>query len=63
MRSSRLLPSVVAIMMCFPALNALAAEPAKQEAKPEAEAKKWDVNHPPGEAKTVNITTIKYVIV
>ena len=57
MRSSRLLPSVVAIMMCFPALNALAAEPAKQEAKPEAEAKKWDVNHPPGEAKTVNIDT------
>ncbi|MFZ6689638.1 amidohydrolase family protein [Undibacterium sp. SXout11W] len=52
-----LLPGVVAIMMCFPAFVAHAADAAKPEVKAEAEVKKWDVNHPPGEAKTVNIDT------
>ncbi|MBC3863674.1 PD40 domain-containing protein [Undibacterium jejuense] len=52
-----LLPGVVAIMMCFPAFVAHAADAAKPEVKTEAEVKKWDVNHPPGEAKTVNIDT------
>ncbi len=52
-----LLPGVVAIMMCFPAFVAHAADAAKPEVKAESEVKKWDVNHPPGEAKTINIDT------
>ncbi|MFZ6765454.1 amidohydrolase family protein [Undibacterium sp. Di26W] len=48
---SRLLPVAWAVMLCLPAL---AAEPT---AKPDAEKKKWDVNHPPGESRTVNIDT------
>ena len=61
MRSSNLLPGllpgVIAIMMCFPAAAGFAADTSKPDAKPEAEAKKWDVNHPPGESKSVNIDT------
>ncbi|MDP1978238.1 amidohydrolase family protein [Undibacterium sp.] len=51
MRVSKLLPLAWAVMLCLPAL---AAEPVT---KPDAEKKKWDVNHPPGESKTVNIDT------
>ncbi|MFX8565850.1 hypothetical protein ABTL91_20065, partial [Acinetobacter baumannii] len=39
------------MMLCF---QALADEPVT---KPGEEKKKWDVNHPPGESKTVNIDT------
>ena len=48
---SRLVPLACAVMLCFPAM---AAEPA---IKPDTEKKKWDVNHPPGESKVVNIDT------
>ena len=57
MRGSKLLPGALAIMMCFPALAGIAADTTKVDSKPEVEVKKWDVNHPPGESKTVNIDT------
>jgi imidazolonepropionase-like amidohydrolase/Tol biopolymer transport system component len=52
MAVSRLLPGVLAVMMCFPLSQAFA-----DNAKPATDKPKWDVNHPPGEQQTVNIDT------
>ncbi|MDE2429365.1 MAG: PD40 domain-containing protein, partial [Burkholderiales bacterium] len=50
---SRLLPGVLAVLLCLPAL----AEEADAKSEAKSEVKKWDVNHPPGEVRTVNLDT------
>lgn len=64
MRISRLMPVAMAVMLCFPVFAATsvkdtqgAQDTAGSEKKADNEKKKWDVNHPPGDAQTVQIDT------